>query len=141
MTVEDIRTFCLSLKGVTEDIKWGDHLCFSVGGKMFVVTAPDSVPVTASFKTSDELFEELTDREGIIPAPYMAKNKWVYVDNINRLSSAEWKKLLMIAYELVLQKLSGKMQREITGGGAPPAAGKSKSTKAAKKPAAKKKVK
>ena len=36
MDIEDIRIMCTSLPGVTEDIKWGNDLVFSVGGKCFV---------------------------------------------------------------------------------------------------------
>lgn len=113
MELSEIRNYCLSLPGVTEDIKWGDHLCFSVGGKMFLVTSPDNYPVTASIKTTDEDFNELTNREGIIPAPYMARNKWVHLDNIARFSDKEWIKLLDIAYNLKLSQLSKKAKTKI----------------------------
>ena len=36
MTVETIRSLCRTLSAVTEDVKWGHDLCFSVenrGGK------------------------------------------------------------------------------------------------------------
>jgi predicted DNA-binding protein (MmcQ/YjbR family) len=39
MNIEALRKFCLSLPAVTEDVKWGADLCFSVGGKMFCVTS------------------------------------------------------------------------------------------------------
>jgi predicted DNA-binding protein (MmcQ/YjbR family) len=116
MTLAEIRTICVSFPGVTEDIKWGNHLCFNIGGKMFLVTSPDSVPVTASIKVSDEEFEVLTNREGIIPAPYMARNKWVYVDSINRLSKKEWERYLLEAYTIIFAKLSGRMRAAIEGG-------------------------
>ena len=68
MTIADIRDICLSFPGITEDIKWEDHLCFNIGGKMFLVTSPDNIPVSASFKTSDEDFTALSNRAGFIPA-------------------------------------------------------------------------
>ncbi len=113
MKLEEIRKYCLALPGVTEDIKWEDHLCFNVGGKMFLVTAPDKHPVSASFKTSDELFEELPDREGIIPAPYMARHKWVFIDDIDRLNKKDWIRFIDIAHQLVFSKLTGKAKKEI----------------------------
>ena len=106
MTVEGIQKICRTLEGVTEDIKWEDHLCFNVGGKMFLVTTPDHVPVSASFKTSEEKFMELAEREGLKPAPYMARHKWIHTDDINRLAAKEWKELIGQAYELVKAKLS-----------------------------------
>jgi len=105
MTIEDLQAICTKLGDVTEDIKWGHDLCFSIGGKMFLVTGPDNVPVSASFKATEELFNELTEREGFIPAPYLARHKWVYVDDISRLSKKEWKQYITQSYELVKAKL------------------------------------
>ena len=116
MTIEEIRSCCLALPGVTEDIKWEDHLCFNVGGKMFLVTAPDNFPVSASFKASDADFEELQEREGFIPAPYMARYKWIFVDNLERMTGEEWDKYIRISYDLVFAKLSGKVKKEIGSG-------------------------
>jgi predicted DNA-binding protein (MmcQ/YjbR family) len=113
--LQEIRNYCLKLKGTTEDIKWEDHLCFCVGEKMYLVTAPDAVPVSASFKASDEDFEELITREGIIPAPYMARHKWVHVDNIERFSFEELSSYSQKSYELVKSKLPKKLQKEIEG--------------------------
>ena len=110
--LEEIRDYCLKLKGTTEDIKWENHLCFCVGEKMYVVTSPDEVPVSASFKASDEDFEKLITREGIIPAPYMARNKWVKVDNIERFSLEEFSHYAQKSYELVKSKLPKKLQNE-----------------------------
>lgn len=114
MTIEDIRDLCLGLKGVTEDIKWENHLCFSVGGKMFIITSPDEVPPTASFKVSDEDFDKLTQRAGIIPAPYLARYKWVMVEDIDLLAPAQWKSLLIGAHTMVVKKLP-KKQRDRLG--------------------------
>jgi predicted DNA-binding protein (MmcQ/YjbR family) len=54
MNIEEVQSLCKQLPGVTEDIKWGSDLCFSVGGKMFLVTGLNQSPITASFKVTDE---------------------------------------------------------------------------------------
>lgn len=113
MTLEQLRKLCLSYPGVTEDIKWEDHLCFNVGGKMFVITSPDQVPVSASFKASDSDFENLTALEGVIAAPYLARYKWVHTDDINRFTSGEWNELARRSYDLILAKLPAKIRKEI----------------------------
>ena len=113
MTIEDIQSVCKKLPHTTEDIKWETHLCYSVGGKVFIITNPDSSPVSASFKANDEDFAELPEREGFKPAPYMAKYKWVYVDDIRRLTKKEWSKLLDQAYKLVAGKLPAKMKKQL----------------------------
>lgn len=108
MTVDGLQKICRQLEDVTEDIKWGDHLCFNTKGKMFLVTAPDQSPVSASFKSSDENFAELPEREGFKPAPYMARHKWIYVDDIKRLQAREWKAILQEAHALVRAKPKAK---------------------------------
>ena len=44
MNIPELQQLCKALPGMTEDIKWENHLCFNVGGKMFLVTSPDNVP-------------------------------------------------------------------------------------------------
>jgi len=116
MTIAEIREICLTFPAVTEDIKWENHLCFNIGGKMFLVTAPDNVPVSASFKTSDEDFSALPNRAGFIPAPYMSHNKWIFVDDINRFAKKDWEKYLRKSYDLILSKLSLKFQKGVAEG-------------------------
>lgn len=113
MTIADLQLICKKLKGVTQDIKWEDHLCFNVGGKMFLVTSPDSVPVTASFKVDDDEYDEISNRKGFIPAPYLARYKWVFVDDIKRMSNKEWDNRIKTSYELISKKLPSKIKKEI----------------------------
>jgi len=118
MDFEAAKKLCKSFPGVTVDTKWGANLVFSVGLKMFAVTG-DEVPATGmSFKVDDERFLELTERPGIIPAPYLARAKWVYVEKASALSDKEAAALLRRSYELVFAKLTKKLQREITDGDA-----------------------
>jgi predicted DNA-binding protein (MmcQ/YjbR family) len=113
MTIEDIQNISKKLKGVTQDIKWENHLCFNVGGKMFLVTAPDDVPISASIKVSDEDFESLPERKGFMPAPYLARHKWVRMDDINLLSKKEWEYYMKNAYQLVGEKLPAKTRKQL----------------------------
>lgn len=108
MTLEELRTICLQLEDVTEDIKWGHDLCFSIGGKMFLVTSADETPTSASFKVDDEDFDTMIERKGFKPAPYLARYKWVWVGDINLVSKKEWKALAARSYELVKSKLPKK---------------------------------
>lgn len=113
MTIEEIQRLCQALPAVTEEIKWEDHLCFNVGGKMFLVTSPDQVPPSASFKVAEEQFEEITAHEGFIPAPYMARYKWVHLDDIRRLSPRQWQTYLVESYRLVATKLPRKTRQQL----------------------------
>ncbi|NEM98875.1 MmcQ/YjbR family DNA-binding protein [Pontibacter burrus] len=112
MNIEELRALCLALPGVTEDIKWGADLCFLVGEKMFCVTSIDP-PHSVSFKVTDEEFDGMVARPGIIPAPYMARNKWVNVQEWSVLTDAEWNNYVKQSYGLVKAKLPKKTQKEI----------------------------
>jgi predicted DNA-binding protein (MmcQ/YjbR family) len=113
MNIQDLQNICKKFPGVKEDIKWENHLCFVVGEKMFLITSPDSFPVTASFKSDADNFEELTAREGFRPAPYLGRAKWVFVDDIRRLHKKEWEKILAVSYKLIAEKLPQKLKRKI----------------------------
>lgn len=112
MTLDDIRQHCLSLAGATEDSPWEDHFAYKVGGKMFVITSSTN-PVSMSIKVSEEDFTDLTEREGIIPAPYLAKHKWVRLENPTVVNARELKRLLTSSYQLIRAKLPKKVQREL----------------------------
>jgi len=113
MNLEELRTICLSFPGVTEDIKWEDHLCFTIGGKIFLITSPGSVPVTASFKVSEEDFEQLIQRNGFSAARYLARYKWVSVEDISLLNHQEWERLARQAYSLIAGKLPLKFRKTL----------------------------
>jgi predicted DNA-binding protein (MmcQ/YjbR family) len=105
MTVDSLRQICLALPGVTEDVKWVQDLCFCVGGKMFVVVNLEP-PHQMSFKCSTESFAELIEREGVIPAPYLARAMWVQESELGTvLERRELEPLLRLSYELVLATL------------------------------------
>jgi predicted DNA-binding protein (MmcQ/YjbR family) len=107
MNWERARKFCASLPHATEDIKWGADLCFLIGGKMFAVTLlREGKPHTFGFKVDEHRWLELTDRPGIVPAPYLARAKWVQVLTTDALSDAEARELLRRSYELVFAKLT-----------------------------------
>jgi predicted DNA-binding protein (MmcQ/YjbR family) len=111
MTVERLRKFCLSLRGTTEDVKWGQDLAFSIGGKMYAVVNLEP-PHQLSFKCTPESFGELVEREGLIPAPYLARAMWVQEERLgDALEPREREALLRMSYELVLAKLPKKKRQ------------------------------
>jgi predicted DNA-binding protein (MmcQ/YjbR family) len=105
MTIETIRKICRAWPGVTEDVKWGSDLAFSVGGKMFAVVCLDP-PHTLAFKCTPEDFAELVERPGVIPAPYLARAMWVQEQGLGEaLERPEVDQRLRASYELVAAKL------------------------------------
>jgi predicted DNA-binding protein (MmcQ/YjbR family) len=101
-----IKKHCASLPGATFDIKWDHDECFSVGGRMFAVLGEKDGKPSLGFKVDDERFLELTDRAGIIPAPYLARARWVLVQDVRKMDEAELKPLVTRSYELIRAKLT-----------------------------------
>lgn len=115
MDAATVRRFSAKLRGATETVQWGDNHVFKVGGKMFAITG-DAADARYSFKVDDNRFLELTDIPGIIPAPYLARAKWVQVDPAEcPLSTPELETLLRDAYRIILKRLPKYLQRELSG--------------------------
>ncbi len=114
MKPDDLEKYLLALPGATLSIQWGSDRVFKVGGKMFAVTGPhESKPSGLSFKASDESFRILTEVEGIIPAPYLARAQWVYLDKLTRLPAKELKAYLSRAHAIVAAGLPKKLQKQL----------------------------
>ena len=112
MNIDWLRKYCLSLPHVTEDVKWGDNLCFLLAEKLFCITDLEG-EFKCSFKVKNEEFFELTEREGIIQAPYFAKAQWVSVNNPQSLTKKEWEHYLKQSYDLVKSKLPKKILNQL----------------------------
>jgi len=114
MDIDWIRKFCLALPGASEQIQWEDDLLFKVGGKMFAVVPLVPARVWITFKCTEEEFAELTEMPGIIPAPYLARAKWVALETEGAFPRAEIHRLLRQSYDLVFAKLTRKIQTQVT---------------------------
>lgn len=112
MTLDAVRAICQSLPHVTEDIKWGNDLCFLIGEKMFCV-AMLSTPFKVSLKVLDDEFEELICLKGIIPAPYAARHKWILVEEVSVFNQKKWEHFITQSYNLVKVKLPKKKLKEL----------------------------
>jgi predicted DNA-binding protein (MmcQ/YjbR family) len=114
MDIEEIRQFCLSLPHATEDVKWGNDLAFSVGKKMFAVTGLETAErCSLSFKCTPEKFAELTERDGIVPANYVARYHWVTLEKLDALGKDELKDLIEQSYGLVWEKLPKNLKNKL----------------------------
>ena len=114
MNVPAVKKFCAALPHATGDIKWGADQVYSIGGRMFCVAYVNPQNnATVSFKVDDDLFLSFTDRAGFIPAPYMARAKWVQVIDLNKVADSELKALIRRSYELVAMKLTKKLRAEL----------------------------
>ena|SRR5690242_10144844 len=112
MNHAELEKFCLNLKGTTTDVNCGDDLYCLIGDKMYCVTSLHQ-PMKVSIKVTAEEFGELTERDGIIPAPYMARNHWILIEKSNALTKKEWRYYVQQSYELVFAKLPKKVKIKI----------------------------
>jgi predicted DNA-binding protein (MmcQ/YjbR family) len=111
--VEWVRNLCLSFPHATEQVTWGIDLTFRINQKIFAVTVLEPAKVWLSFKCTEETFADLTERAGVIPAPYMARNHWVALEARDALPKQELAALLRESYDLVFAKLPKKAREAL----------------------------
>lgn len=116
MNIEQVRTYTLSLTGVTEDQPFGDDIItFRLGGKIFVCLwlgsdSPDTKNSEPRFalKLSPERNEELRAQfSAVTPAYHWNKKHWsdVYYEQLDDSLVMEW---IKESYHLVASKLPKK---------------------------------
>jgi predicted DNA-binding protein (MmcQ/YjbR family) len=118
MNIDTIREFCLAFPLATENMQWGDDLCFKiggkvggkVGGKIFAIVSLDDARLC--FKCTPESFAELIEWEDIHPAPYVGRYKWVMLDRLDAVRWDELQELIRKSYETVAAKAPGKKPRK-----------------------------
>ncbi|MBV8553111.1 MAG: MmcQ/YjbR family DNA-binding protein [Acidobacteriaceae bacterium] len=111
--LEWLRQYCLSLPHATECIQWGESLVFKVAGKCFAIAALEPRQYILSLKCNPDTFAEWLERPGVAPAPYLARAKWIALENDNGLTHAELKALVRESYDLVYAKLPKRVKAEL----------------------------
>ena len=105
----EIEKFCLSLTAATLSVQWGGERVYKVGGRMFAMLGPKSdKPQHLFFKAGETSFHILTQLRHIIPAPYLARAHWVYLERLDALGTKELKAYLERAHALAATGLSKK---------------------------------
>ena len=110
MDIEMFREYCLSLPGTTEEVKWGDNLCFMVEKKIYVISSLDAG--TLALKCNPEEFDELTARDGITQAFHLAKRQWIGLAGLEVMPVAELKRRIAESRAFVIRKLPKKIQEK-----------------------------
>jgi predicted DNA-binding protein (MmcQ/YjbR family) len=114
MNVEELRDHCLQLKGVTEDLPFGeDTLVFRIGSKIFLLVGL-SEGDRFNVKCDPELAEELREQHPEVkPGFHMNKKHWNTVYMNGALSRKQLCEMVDHSYNLVLKSLPKKTQEEI----------------------------
>ena len=111
MRREGFEAFVLTLPRATLVRQWRDDSVAKVGGKIFALL--DNDPGEVWLKASDMAYELLTELDGIRPAPYFARAKWVAISAASPLSGEDVEAYMREAHRLVAGKLSGRMRTEL----------------------------
>ncbi|MCW3806102.1 MmcQ/YjbR family DNA-binding protein [Plebeiibacterium marinum] len=113
MNIEEIRNYCLSKKGTTEDFPFDDvTLVFKVMGKMYALTSLDQ-ELSLNLKCDPEKAIELRETHSAIkPGFHMNKKHWNTVDIDGSLTPGFIQGLIDHSYNLVISKLTQKQQAE-----------------------------
>ncbi len=116
MNIEELRSYCLSKKGVTEEFPFDEYtLVFKVMGKMFALTGLDSEETTVNLKCKPdyavELREEFSDY--IFPGYHMNKQHWNTINYSGGLKDKFAKEVVDHSYELVVSGLTKKQKEEL----------------------------
>ncbi len=119
MNIEQIRTYCLSKKGTTEDFPFDeDTLVFKVLGKMFVLASLkwwELGEAAINLKCNPDYAEELRGEYNSIRAGYhMSKKHWntLYLHE-GELSPQFIKELIDHSYDMVVKGMPKKLRESL----------------------------
>ncbi len=108
--------FLKSLPDVVETMQWSANLVFwvgdkAVGGKMFALVDLDGdlSHGVACWCVGADRFDEVLENEGLFPARYLARAKWVAAREWGAMRNSEWEEEFRAAHEVVRAKLPKKV--------------------------------
>ena len=118
MNIEQLREYCISKKGVTEEFPFDfDTLVFKVMGKMFALAPLSRWELgseTINLKCDPERALELRDEyESVNEGYHMSKKHWNTITANQDASDALIFELIDHSYELVVKGLTKKLRTEL----------------------------
>lgn len=120
MNRETFDKFCAALPATTHVVQWGNASVWKVGGKIFAICstwgkAQEGVKSrdAISFKCSDLSYAVLIEQDGIIPAPYLARAKWVALESDDALNDEEQQAYITKAHEIIVGKLTKALRKQL----------------------------
>ncbi len=114
MNIEELRSYCISKKGVSEDFPFDETtLVFKVMGKMFALTDLEG-ELSINLKCDPEKAVELRELYScVLPGYHMSKKHWntILVDgSVPDQLIRQW---IDHSYALVVEKLTKKQRDEL----------------------------
>lgn len=116
MNIEELRSYCLAKKGVTESFPFGEQtLVFKVGDKIFLLTGLDSHPMSFNVKCDPEEAINLREQypNSVFPGYHMNKKHWNTVILNNEITLDQAKRMINHSYGLIFNSLPLKIRNDI----------------------------
>ena len=115
MNIEQFRNYCLSKKYVTESFPFDEvTLVFKVANKMFALAGLEHHPSTVNLKCDPEKAIELRAQySDVIEGFHMSKKHWNTIIIEGNLSNKLIEELIDHSYNLVVNGLTKKLQKEL----------------------------
>ncbi|MEP3245188.1 MAG: MmcQ/YjbR family DNA-binding protein [Sneathiella sp.] len=115
MIREEFDIFCQELPATTNVIQWGNASVWKVGGKIFAICSHwgPGEDQKISFKCSDLSYSILIEQNDIIPAPYLARAKWVQLAKPAAMADDDIKAYIKEAWTLISAKLTKAKRAEL----------------------------
>ncbi len=115
MNRAEFDTYCRSLKATTNVEQWGGATVWKIGGKIFAICSHwgEGPADRISFKCSDMTYAILCEQNGIVPAPYLARAKWVQINDPDAMSDDDIRTYIKAAYRIITGKLTRRKRAEL----------------------------
>ena len=115
MDLQRARAFLVGLPQVAEAEQFGGLIYWlgdeAIGGRMLALMNFEGQGNRISYPAGAERFHELLERDGLVPAPYLARAYWVAAERWDVFRNVEWEQELRAAYELTYAKLAPKTRK------------------------------
>lgn len=115
LTRDEFNSFCAALPASTNVVQWGNASVWKVGGKIFAISSSwgSEGEQRVNFKCSDMAYSMLIQEDGIVPAPYLARAKWVRVEDPDALSKEDCCAYIKAAHAIITAKLTRKQRQDL----------------------------
>lgn len=116
MNIEQLREYCLTLKGATEDFPFNETvMVFKVGGKMFCLTDLENKFAITIKNDPEKNFELREQFPAITPGYHMSTKHWNTINIDGTISDNMLKDLIDESYDLVVLKLTREEKQKLRG--------------------------
>ncbi|MFN3520664.1 MAG: MmcQ/YjbR family DNA-binding protein [Phenylobacterium sp.] len=111
MTPQALHALAMALPGASHVVQWGGSDVYKVGGRIFAIRGLGG---GVSFKASDIAYAAMVESGMARPAPYLARAKWLAMEDLDAIDPEDMKGWLASAHSLVAARLT-RAQRKTLG--------------------------